>query len=163
MSGALETSTLAASKRAGENAEAAVIDTIDGLAPVAGEEHYDAIAETAIFPSHDRPFVGICVLEADLPVEIKSTMAVYGEQQRRGRFKLRRNQHDALTDANGAYLFVVCEPRPDRQPIAMKVVPAGTIGDLVDAVASWRDEGDARGPKAQIAWSRVFDPAEIEG
>jgi hypothetical protein len=163
MSGALETSTLAASKRAGENAEAAVLDAIDGLAPVAGEEHYDAVTETAVFPSREHPFVGICVLEADLPVEIKSTMAVYGDRQRRGRFKLRRTQHEAIEDANGAYLFVVCEPHPTREPIAMKVVPAGMVGDLVDAVASWCDEGDDRGPKAQIAWSRVFEPDEIEG
>lgn len=154
--------TLAASKRAGENAEHEVFDVVVELEPTADSEHYDAVATTAIFPRDELPFVGICVLEAGTIVEIKSTMAVYGSAQRRGRFSLRETQHEALLDAGGVYLFVVCEPRPARPAIAMKVVPATTVDHVVDEASSWRDRHDGRGRETQLAWSRVFDPAEVE-
>lgn len=156
------TQALAAAKRAGENAEHEVFDVVAELEPTADREHHDAVAKTAVFPHADLPFVGLCVLEAGTIVEIKSTMAVQTSAQRRGRFKLRENQHEALHDAGGVYLFVVCEPRPARTAIAMKVVPATTVDHVVDEVASWRDELDGRGRKTQLAWSRVFDPAEVE-
>ncbi|WP_179233213.1 hypothetical protein [Halorubrum ezzemoulense] len=102
----MSSDTLAAAKRAGENAEHEVFDVVVELEPTADSEHYDAVAETAIFPRPDLPFVGICVLGAGTVVEIKSTMAVYGSAQRRGRFSLRETQHDALLDAGGVYIFV---------------------------------------------------------
>lgn len=154
--------TLAAAKRAGHNAEHHVLDRVDALEPTSGEEHWDAIADTAIWPSEEVPFHGLCVVEAGLPVEIKSTMVVQTSVQRRGRFKLRVPQHEALVERSGVYLFVVCEPRPDRKPLAMKIVPARSAGGLVDANASWRDELDGRGRKAQLTWTNVFDPAEVE-
>ncbi|WP_344820765.1 hypothetical protein, partial [Actinoplanes cyaneus] len=57
-----------------------------------------------------------------------------------------------------SYLFPVCDPPPTREPVAMKVVPA-TIVD--DAIPSWRSGGPGRPECAQLAWSRVFDPAEV--
>ena len=158
----MSSDTLAAAKRAGHNAEHHVFDRVDDLEPTSGEEHWDAVADTAIWPSEDLPMVGLCVVEAGLPVEIKSTMVVQTTAQRRGRFKLREQQHEALVERGGVYLFVVCEPRPQRDPIAMKVAPARTVGSLVNAIASWRDELDARGRKAQLTWTNVFDPAEVE-
>ncbi|WP_281195806.1 hypothetical protein [Halorubrum sp. F4] len=154
--------TLAAAKRAGHNAEHHVLEAVDALEAAAGEQHWDAVAETAVFPSDELPFAGTCVVEAGLPVEIKSTMVVQTTVQRRGRFKLREQQHDALVEECGVYCFVVCEPRPARKPLAMKIVPARSVGDLVDDHTSWRDERDGRGPKTQIVWSRIFDPAEVE-
>jgi hypothetical protein len=154
--------TLAAAKRAGENAEHEVFDEVEQLEPASDQEHHDAVATTAVFPRQKLPFVGMCALEAGALVEIKSTMAVQTTVQRRGRFKLRQTQHEALLEAGGAYLFVVCQPRPAREAIAMKVVPATIVDHVVDAVASWRDERDGRGRKTQIAWSRIFDPPEVE-
>lgn len=147
------------SKRAGENAEAAVLESVDGLAyvPDGESERIDARAETLVEPSRTLPFVGICVLEAGSPVEIKSAIPRLASGQR-GRFYLRREQHEGLRDAGGSYLFAVCEPRPGREPVAMKVVPA-TIVD--DAVTSWRSGGNDRPSCAQIAWSRIFDPSEV--
>jgi len=158
----MSSDTLAAAKRAGHNAEHHVLDAVDELEPQSGEEHWDAIAETAVFPRDDLPFAGLCVVEAGLPVEIKSTMVVQTSVQRRGRFKLRESQHEALVERSGVYLFVVCEPRPDRRPLAMKIVPARSVGGLVDATASWRDELDGRGRKAQLTWTNLFDPTEVE-
>ena len=153
---------LAAAKRAGHNAEHHVLDRLDALDPTSGEEHWDAVAQTAIWPSGDVPMAGICVVEAGLPVEIKSTMVVGTAAQRRGRFKLREQQHEALVERGAVYLFVVCEPRPDRVPLAMKIVPARSVGDVVDETASWRDELDGRGRKTQLTWTNVFDRAEVE-
>ena len=147
------------SKRAGENAEAAVLEAVDGLAyvPDAETEHADARAETVVVPSSSLPFVGICLLEAESLVEIKSAIPRLGSGQR-GRFYLRRKQHDRLRDAGGSYLFAVCQPRPAREPVAMKLVPA-TIVD--DAITSWRSGGDDRPECTQLGWSRIFDPAEV--
>lgn len=165
MSSEVEQSVLAAAKRGGENAEHKVFTAVDALEPVAGEEHHDAVATNALFPSQTLPFESICAVERGALVEIKSTMVVHTEVQRRGRFKLRRNQHQALLEESAFYIFAVCEPIPERQVIAMKLVPAVIVDRLVgeDGVADWRDEGDSRGPKAQLTWSNLFDPAEVEG
>lgn len=161
----MSSETLAAAKRAGENAEHNVLERVDGLEPVSGSEHHDAIATTAVFPTERLPMVGVCVVESGSLVEIKSTMVVQTAVQRRGRFKLRKQQHTQLLEAGAFYLFVVCEPLPDRPIIASKVVPATIVDDLVgpDGVSEWRDEGDDRGPKAQLTWTNIFPPGEIEG
>jgi hypothetical protein len=147
------------SKRAGENAEGAVLEAVDGLAFVPDDEseHIDARVIELVEPSTTLPFVGICVLEAGTPVEIKSAIPRLASG-RRGRFYLRREQHRNLRDAGGSYLFSVCEPRPAREPVAMKVVPATVVDE---AIASWRSGGDDRPECAQVAWSRIFDPAEV--
>lgn len=156
---------LAAAKRGGENAEHWVTLTVDELEPVEGEQHHDAVATGALFPTAQLPFIGVCAVERGAIVEIKSTMVVHTAAQRRGRYKLRRSQHEALLEANAFYVFVVCEPTPERDLLAMKLVPAAEVDELIgpDGVADWRDEGDGRSTKAQIAWTNVFTPAEING
>ncbi|MFD1641450.1 hypothetical protein [Halohasta litorea] len=152
-------SRAASSKRGGENAESAVIQRHPELEYVADTEarHYDARVSELLCPSPMLPFVGLCVLEVGTVVEIKSAMAVYGQSQRRGRFQLRRKQHQRLVDEAGVYLFAVCEPRPERSVIAAKVVPATSVSSLV---FSWIDTGD-RADYAQLAWSRIFDESEV--
>jgi len=147
------------SKRAGENAEAAVLEAVAGLAYVPDDEseHIDARAETLVEPSRTLPFVGICLLEVGTAVEIKSAIPRLASGQR-GRFYLRREQHEGLRGAGGSYLFAVCEPRPGREPVAMKIVPATVVDD---AITSWRSGGDDRPSCAQISWSRIFDPSEV--
>ncbi|RLM63479.1 hypothetical protein DVK05_14465 [Halorubrum sp. Atlit-8R] len=146
------------SKRAGENAEAAVLEAVDGLAYVPDTEHVDARAETLVVPSQSLPFVGICLLEVGSLVEIKSAIPRLASG-RRGRFYLRREQHELLRDAGGSYLFAVCEPRPGREPVAMKVVPATVVDD---AITAWRSGGNDRPECSQVAWSRIFHPNEVE-
>lgn len=151
----------ASSKRGGENAASAIIQRHPELVYVPDTEaqHYDARVSELLSPSTALPFVGMCLLEVGTAVEIKSTMAVYGEAQSRGRFYLRRKQHRRLVEDSGVYLFVVCEPRPSRPVIAAKVVPATSVGGLV---SSWIDGGD-RADYAQITWGRIFDDSEVGG
>ncbi|WP_171006652.1 hypothetical protein [Halalkalirubrum salinum] len=153
-------SRLPASKRGGFNAESAVIQLVPELDPVSDTDatHYDARVADVLSPSDRLPFYGMCVLEVGTVVEIKSTMAVSGSNQRRGRFHLRRTQHEHLVEQAGVYLFAVCEPTPTRDLIAAKIVPATTIGGLVE---SWIDTDD-RPPFSKIAWSRIFKPSEVE-
>lgn len=153
-------SAFAPSKRVGANAESAVIETVDGLehVPDTDAEHYDARVCEPISPTPRLPFVAMCVLEVGTAVEIKSASVVYGESQANGRFYLREQQHARLVDERGSYLFAVCEPKPARPLIAMKVVPATIVGDIVP---SWRDAGDGRPACAQISWSKIFEPGEI--
>lgn len=151
----------ATSKRAGEAVEGEVIQRYPELeyVPDADAHHYDARVSRLLCPSDALPFVGMCLLEVGTPVEIKSTMVVYGEAQSRGRFYLRRKQHQRLVDESGVYLFAVCKPQPSRPVIGAKVVPATTVGGLV---SSWIEAGD-RADYAQLAWSRIFDEAELGG
>lgn len=141
------------------------LERVNGLRYVADSEamHYDAIAETLVVPSQELPFAGICVLETGTVVEIKSVGVVYGASQRRGRFYLRRTQHEALLESAGVYLFAVSAPNPDsREIVAMKVVPATQVDHVIDVVTNeWRQAGDDRGEYVQLAWTRVFDPEEI--
>jgi hypothetical protein len=149
----------ASSKRGGENAASEVIQRFPELeyVPDTDAQHYDARVSELLCPSTALPFVGICLLEVDTVVEIKSTMVVYGSAQSRGGFYLRRKQHQRLVNEAGVYLFVVCEPRPSRPLIAAKVVPATSVGGIV---SSWIDGGD-RADYAQITWGRIFDENEV--
>jgi len=152
--------TTISSKHAGSNAAHAVLEAVPELEHVPDSEavHYDARTTTLLVPSREIPFVGLCLLEKDTPVEIKSVMAVYGESQTRGRYYLRRQQHEHLLNVEASYLFAVCEPRPDRGVIALKVIPATLVDELV---YSWIDPED-RAEYAQLAWSNIFDPSEVE-
>ena len=147
-------------KQGGENAESAVIQTVTELEYLDDTEdvHADARAATVIVPSPELPTVALPVVEIGTLVEIKSVMVVYGESQTRGRYYLRQQQHDHLLENGAVYLFAVCVPTPARPVIAMKLVPATIVGDLV---SSWIDGGE-RADYAQLAWSRIFDLTEVE-
>lgn len=147
-------------KHGGENAEAAVIQTVSEIEHLTDIEdvHADARATTVIVPDDQLPTVALPVVEIGTLIEIKSVMVVYGEGQTRGRYYLRKQQHQHLLENGAIYLFAVCAPMPDRPILALKLVPATVVTDLV---SSWIDAGD-RANYAQIAWSRIFDPAEVE-
>ncbi len=160
-----EQSQLAASRQAGDRSETVVLERVPELRYVPDTEspHYDAIAESLLEASAELPFVGIVVIESGTPIEIKSVGVVYGERQRRGRFQLRRGQHEALLEAGGVYLFAVCAPH-DRELIIAKVVPATQVSHLIDVVTDgWRSAGEERSEEyVQFTWARVFDPSDIE-
>lgn len=146
------------SKQAGERGEAAVIEAVDELAPVSDSvaEHYDAVSKTAIGASRELPFAGIALVERDIPIEIKTCIPRLTSGQR-GRFYLRREQHDSLAEDGGLYLFAVVKPHA-REPLAMKVAPARSVGDVVP---SWRAAGEDRYTCAQVSWGRVFRASEV--
>jgi len=152
-------SQAAPQKRAGERVEGAVIDRVTGLGnvPDAVAQHYDAVAVDFVTPAHDLPFVGVCLLERGTRVEIKSTIARLASGAR-GRFYFRPRQHDALLAVDGVYALAVCEPKPTRRILALKIVPAVVLDD---ALPNWFAGGDGRSDYAQLAWSNIFAPTEV--
>ncbi|WP_276258150.1 hypothetical protein [Haloglomus litoreum] len=151
-------SRLARSKRLGERVEATVIQRVEELraAPERDSRH-DAIAEQCLAPSERLPFAGIALVEQGTPVEIKSVAAVQGQAEKTGRFYLREGQHAELLESAGVYVFVVAVPYPDRDPLAMKLVPASLVDELR---GSWI-EVDGRCTHTKLAWSHVFRDAEV--
>jgi len=147
------------SKRAGNRAESNVIEEVPELTylPDTEVEHADAEAETAISPRPQLPTVALPVVEQGTLVEIKSAI-VRLESGGKGRFYLRREQHEAIVDEAGVYLFAVCEPTPDRSVLALKFVAATSLDD---AVSSWRRAGPNRPEYTQLRWGRIFDADEI--
>ncbi|WP_241431996.1 hypothetical protein [Haloferax mucosum] len=124
--------SLAPSRKAGDTVESTLLQDHTELRHVSDHEHehHDALTTELLTSSRELPFVGICLLEPGTVVEIKSAMVVYGEAQRRGRFLLRRSQHDHLLEAGGVYLFAVCAPTPSRGIIAAKIVPASLVDEF---------------------------------
>lgn len=151
---------MAPARRRGDRAVTEIIPRVDGLRHVPDKEaeHYDVEAERAIFPTEAVTFVGICVLGAGSIIEVKSCIPRLTSGQR-GKFYLRRGQHEQLVEEGGYYLFAVVSPH-DREPIAMIAVAATTVDDVIP---SWRDGGDGRQDCSQISWSRIFDVQEVTG
>lgn len=146
-------------KHGGSRAEDSVLDLVTELRFVPDTEglHYDAVVDELLCPSKQLPFVGLCLLEVETVVEIKSVMVVIGEGQDPGRFYLRKGQHEDLVSEAGVYLFAVCEPTPQRAVIAMKVVAATSVDDVV---STWI-QCDGRATYAQVSWKRVFSESEV--
>lgn len=159
----LDASTsLAPNKRAGISVEVAIsTDHVPQLqlVPDSVAQHYDAVATGLVQPSADLPHVGICLLERGTIVEIKSVVTTYADG-RRGRFYVRPEQHQRLLDDAGVYLFVVCRDSFDRDPLAIKVVPATIVDDVI---GEWNSGGDGRSDYVQVSWGRIFDPEEVDG
>lgn len=145
-------------KRDGEASESAVIQRVDRLEPETGIDHADARVVEPLTPSADLPSVALPVVEVGTLVEIKSCAVVIGSSQRKGRFYLRRNQHQRLRSDAGVYLFAVTPPH-DHDPITLKLVPASVVGDVI---GSWVDV-DGRATFMQIVWSDVFESGEVVG
>jgi len=152
--------SLAPNKKAGISVEIAVAtDHVPALQLVPDEvaEHYDAVATTLITPTDALPFVGICLLERGSIVEIKSTITAYADG-RRGRFKIRRAQHEALLNGAASYLFAICRDTFDRPVVALKIVPATTVDAVIHG---WIESSGTRSDYAQISWGSIFDPVEV--
>lgn len=149
------------SRRAGFRAESTVIQLVDELRPVPDSEHqhHDAITTTLLTPSRQLPFGSIPLLERGTVVEIKSAAVVITEQQRKGRFLIRESQHEHLLSEAGSYLFAVASPDPDRELLAMKIVPASIVDELL---GTWI-ERDSRARYCQLTWSAIFAVDEIRG
>lgn len=148
-------------KHGGSRAEDSVLEIVTELRFVPDGEnvHYDAVVEKLLCSSAQLPMVGMCLLAVGTIVEIKSAMVVTGANQANGRFNLRQKQHKKLEGVGGVYLFAVCEPTPQRDVIAMKVVPATTVNDVI---STWI-ELDGRETYTQIRWTSLFSDQEVMG
>jgi hypothetical protein len=146
-------------KHGGETAAASVIELVADLETVPDTEatHYDAQPTAEISAHCDLELAEVDTLDPATPVEIKTVMVVQTECQQRGRFNLRKGQHEALLADDGVYLFAVCEPTPSRDILAIKSVPATVVEDRR---SDWRTP-DGRLPYTQLAWSRLIDPDSL--
>jgi hypothetical protein len=153
------TDPVAQNRAAGEQTERHVATAIPelGLVPDDVVEWYDAVARSAIFPAASLPMVGLCVVARGTPVEIKSAV-VRLSTWKRGRFYVRPEQHDRLVETGGVYVFAVVDD--DRQPLALKVVPATTFEAILPG---WRSGGGGRSDYTQLAWSNLFATGRVEG
>lgn len=147
----------ASSKQSGERIEAAVVQRIDGLRWVPDSERrgIDAEATQSIPSSEELRLDGICSIESGTPVEIKSASVRLASGQR-GRFYLRRQQHERLLGVDGLYLFAIYAPT-DYRILSMTVVPATVAGERVP---SWRPL-DGRYDYAQVGWTRFVPPSTV--
>jgi len=153
------TGRVAANKALGQSAEISVREVVPqlGFVPDDVAEHYDAVATDVIVPEADLPMVGICLVERGTRLEIKSVALRYADGAR-GRFYVRRRQHEMLLEAGGVYLFAVCSDSDSRDVLGLKAVPATIVDDVIN---SWLDGGSGRQDYAQLSWSNVFDASEV--
>jgi len=147
-----------ASKQIGDRLESEVIQLVPGLEWVSDREdqHIDAVTTEAVWPSDQLHLGGICVLEPETRVEIKSA-AVRLTSGQRGRFYVRKHQHKKLlSDGGGVYLLAIYAPA-SYDVICLAGVPA-TIVD--SRLSSWRDL-DRGETYTQVSWSSVINPAIV--
>ena len=151
------------SKHSGETVEANVLDRVPELAYVSDRtaEWHDAEVVTLLEPCEDVVFYALPLLAVGTVVEIKAAQLRLASGQR-GRFYIRKRQHQKLLDANGVYLFAVYDPRDDHRVLRMAVWAASLVDELLPdgwtAVHGDRAEEGYR----QLAWSRVIDPEEVD-
>lgn len=152
------------SKAAGDAIEAEVIQHVPELAYV-GEETarwHDARTEGVLAASETLTFDNVLALADGTPVEIKAAQRRLNSGQR-GRYYIRRRQHDRLVDEGAAYLFAVYDPRSE-DVLAMHVSPAAAVDELLpDGWTDVDDEDRREQGYRQLAWSNLFDPDTVEG
>jgi hypothetical protein len=148
------------SKAAGKRVEAEVVQVVDGIEPVSDDDaRADSRATTAMYPSQDLPFSSICVVESGTPVEIKSAMVRATAANERGRYYLRRDQHEFLLNQRAVYLLAVCKPTPQREILSKRIVPAAVVNEFRHP---WKTPDD-RPAYDQLAWSVLIDSRRING
>lgn len=148
------------SKASGETVEGNVVQRVPELTyvPDRTAEWHDAEVVALFEPPHaEVTFYGINLFAVGVPVEIKAAQRWYASGQR-GRFYVRKRQHQRLLDAGGAYLFY--EPRPGHPVCGMGVVPASLVDELLPDGWTSRERSGEEGYR-QLAWSRIFEPAEV--
>jgi hypothetical protein len=158
---------LADPKAIGEDIEALVVDTIDGLAAAADpDDWYDAVATTVIGPRTAPEaliFGSILVVEADTRIEIKACKrrVSNGDRDRPGNWLFQIDQHEQLLADNAIYLLAVYEETGGAKHLdTMLAVPASILDEIL--VEQWYDVDRHEGQVAQLPWPHVLG-AEVSG
>lgn len=144
--------SLARSKQLGEQVEEIVLADAEEMEPL--EEDDDVVDAIAI------EAVSIPV-GAEVEIKACSRRISEGSGSRRGRFYLRRRQHEHLLERGAWYLFVVYEGDLEEEDAVDEVVatvpiPAKVIDTIVD---SW-NVGRGNGGIKQLTWTRLIDLEE---
>lgn len=152
-------------KDAGELVATHVVDEVGGLDAVGDDVAvwFDAVVVDVL--EHPADVVLVLAVEdvdVDVPVEIKSARRRLASGSR-GRFYIRQRQHERLVEEDGLYLFAVYEPTDDLPIVAIAVVPARDVDELLPD--GWTP---VRGRRAelgyrQLTWTNVLDADVVEG
>ena len=146
-------------KRAGTSVEAAVIEREPALAPVDDREAewHDAETTAVLEPRVERPLGGVCLVEPEMPVEIKGCVPEQsnGADSTPGRWYIKQDAHDQLAAAHGFYYMVVYAPLPETPIVSGMVLPAATVGEFLSE--RWYDTGRSEGVVAKLSWPTLFD------
>jgi hypothetical protein len=148
-------------KKAGEEVEDNILQRVTELRYVTDQtaEWHDARVETLLEPPHDAvTFYGVNLLAVGSIVECKGAQYRYANGQR-GRWYIRKGQHERLLDAGGFYALAVYDPR-DRRLRAIAVIPASLVDELLPDDWITRDDRAERGYN-QLGWARLLDPEEV--
>jgi hypothetical protein len=155
----------ARSKRLGETVEALVVDRVAGLEAVPDETAvwHDARTTRVIGP-RDPVGLGTCLVEPGVNVEIKAARRRLSTG-RRGRVHIRAQQHERLLASSAVYAVAVYEgPDDDPTLLAITIVPASVVDELCPDEWTTVDVAGREGEAyAQLAWSNVVDPADVDG
>ena len=159
-------SELESPKASGDFLEADVVQTVDALEYVGDRTAtwHDARTTALLEPSRDLLFFGVCVVEPEVPVEIKGCQieTSNGSRSTHGRYYVKREAHEQLLETAGMYLLVVYLPRPGLPQVARAIVPATIVDELLRG--RWYDVGGDRSEEevAKLAWSHVFNPDGVD-
>lgn len=154
-------------KDAGELAASNVIGIVPELDPVddSTAEWFDAIVVDTIRPSLGLSLLDLDVVEPGTEVEIKAAQLRLASG-RRGRFFIRKRQHERLVDEGGVYLFAPYVPDGALPIRALAIATAVYVDELFDDLGDgWVDMGRRRCEVGyrQVTWSNVLDPTIVEG
>lgn len=146
-----------------------IVPQVDAV-PDSTAEWYDAIVVEAIEPSLGLSLIDLDVVDVDVPVEIKAAQLRLASSQR-GRFFVRKRQHERLVDEGGVYLFAPYVPNGALPVRALAIATAEHVDALLaecqdgDTGDGWVDMGARRCEVGyrQLTWSNVLDPRIVEG
>lgn len=157
-------STPASAKVTGEAMEAAVIQAVDELDAVGdgSAEWHDARTTGPLQPGPEHSIESVLLVESGTPVEIKSAQTRLASGNR-GRFYLRKRQHERLVSEGAVYLFAVYDPRA-LSVIAMHVAPAVAVDErLPDGWTAVEDPTRREDGFRQLTWTNFIAAETVEG
>jgi hypothetical protein len=149
-------------KDSGEQVEATVIQQVDGLEPAPGRDTFDARTTAVLDPRTTDARFATPLLEPETDVEIKAAQTRLASG-RRGRWYVRKRQHERLLAASGAYLLVVYAPTfPTHDVRAQLVIPASLVDERLPDGWTGVDGDRAEEGYRQLAWSAFIDPDGVQ-
>lgn len=153
------------SRDSGDAVAANVVQVVEALQHVgdATAEWHDAVTTTLVTPTSAAPaqLYSIPLLEAETPVEIKAAQVRLGSGAR-GRYFIRQRQHERLVEEDAVYAFATYEPKPRHPVRTVAFVPASIVDELLPDGWTVVDADRSEQGYRQLAWSRVFDPVDVE-
>ena len=98
------------------------------------------------------------------PVEVKAAAYRVADDTttRRGRLKIRRDNHATLREHAGVYVVGVYNPNSEPRPSAFLAVEFVALGVVENAIAgAWADDAREEREAATIPWSAALNTQEV--